>query len=195
VQGLAGAAALTALLAFAAGCGGGGEPQDANEPSGEFPMEIVSASFPKAQGIGETSTLKVAVRNTGDETIPNVGMTIDGFNTRTTNPNVADPTRPVWIVNQAPDGADTALVGTWSLGPLPAGKTRTFAWQVTATRPGTHTLRYKAAAGLHGKAVATADGGAIDGSTTVRVTRKPRDLVVDTETGEVVERSERDAAK
>lgn len=192
MQGLAGAAALTTLLALASGCGGGNDPQDKNEPSGEFPIEVVNASFPKAQAIGQTTSLRITVRNAGDEEIPSAGMTVDGFATKIGNTVVEDQSRPVWIVNQAPQGADTALVGTWALGKLPAGKQRTFTWQVTATRAGTHAIRYKAAAGLDGKAVAVApDGGKLDGSITVRVSKKPRDLVVDQATGDVIERKDR----
>jgi len=194
VQGLASAAALASLLALASGCGGGGDPQDKNEPSGEYPMEVVSTSFPKAQGIGQTSSLRITVRNPGDTEIPSAGITVEGMAAKIANTTVADQSRPIWIVNQAPQGAGTALADTWALGKLPAGETRTFTWQVTAARPGTHTLRYKAAAGLDGKAVAVApSGGRLDGSITVRVSRKPRDLVVDPENGDVVERSERDA--
>lgn len=192
MQGLAGAAALTSLLALASGCGGGNDPQDKNEPAGEFPMEVVSTSFPKSQGIGQTSSLRITVRNAGDKEIPSAGVTVDGLATKIANTTVANQSRPVWIVNQAPQGAGTALANTWALGKLPAGKQRTFTWQVTATRAGTHTIRYKAAAGLDGKAVAVApSGGKLDGSITVRVSRKPRDLVVDQETGDVIERENR----
>ena len=193
MQGLARAAALAGIVVLASGCGGGGERQDANEPSGEFPLEIVSASFPKSQGIGQTTSLRITVQNAGQEPAPNVAMTIDGLATKISNPDAADPERPVWVVNQAPQGADTALVGTWAFGALPGGEKRTFTWQVTATRSGTHTLHYRAGAGLDGKAVAVASGGgSIDGAITVRVTRRPRDLVVDSETGDVIERSARD---
>jgi hypothetical protein len=95
----------------------------------------------------------------------------------------------VWVVNDAPYNADTALVGTWAIPNVPAGQRRTFAWQVTAMRPGTHTLHYKVGAGLDGKAKAVAyKGGPTDGTISVRVTRRPRDTVVDPKTGDVVER-------
>ena len=194
MQGFARAAALASLVVLFAGCGGGGEPQDANETAGEFPLDVVNATFPKAQGLGQTSSLKITVRNAGDAAVPTIAMTVDGMATKLTNPDAGDPSRPVWVVNQQPYGADTAYVGTWTLGALPAGEERTFTWQVTATRPGTHTLKYRAGAGLDGKAAAVAaDGGKIDGAITVRVTRRPRDSVVDPQTGDVIERSERSA--
>ncbi|MSO41260.1 MAG: hypothetical protein EXQ70_05095 [Solirubrobacterales bacterium] len=55
---------------------GGGESQDANEPDGDFPVEIVTAEFPSGQNIAETSELRLGVKNTGDETIPDLAMTI-----------------------------------------------------------------------------------------------------------------------
>ncbi len=191
MPGLVCAAALTGILALAPGCGGGGERQDENEVAGDFPVEVVKASFPRAQSIGETTTLRLTVGNTGQEVVPNVAVTIEGFATRLAREDASDPSRPAWVVNQGPEGADTALVGTWALGPLPAGEERTFAWQVTAVRSGTHTLRYRVGAGLDGKARAVSSGGdPVDGSIVVRVTRRPRDTVVDPETGDVVERSE-----
>jgi hypothetical protein len=190
VPGLARAAALAGLAALLAGCGGGDPPQDDNEPSGDYPVQIESASFPRSQALGETTTLRVKVRNPGDKAIPNLALTVDGFDTRIANTNAQDPRRPVWVVNEGPYNADTALVGTWAMSGVPAGASRTFAWQVTATRPGTHTLRYKVGAGLDGKARAVPyRGGKTDGSITVRVTRRPRDTVVDPKTGAVEERS------
>lgn len=183
-------AVLAGAVLLFSGCGSGGERQDADEASGEFTVRILSASFPKAQTLGQTSSLKIRVRNTGDEEVPAIAMTVDGFASRIATGGAADPSRPNWVVNQGPENADTALVNTWSLGALPAGEERTFSWQVTSVRPGTHTIRYRVAAGLDGKAVAVARGGAaLDGGITVRVTRRPRDTVVDPETGDVVERS------
>lgn len=193
MHGLVSALALTFIVALAPGCGGDEKRQDENEAAGDFPVEVVRATFPRSQSIGETTMLRITVRNTGDEVVPNVAMTIDGLATRLKREDASDPARPVWVVNQGPPGADTALVGTWALGPLPAGDQRTFAWQVTAVRAGTHTLRYRAGAGLDGKARAVSSGGAtIDGAIPVRVSRRPRDTVVIPETGDVVERSERD---
>jgi len=188
---LARAAALAGVLTLLAGCGGSDPRQDENEAKGDYPVEIVSSSFPRSQGLGETTSLRVKVRNPGDETIPALAMTVDGFNTRIKNPEAQDPKRPVWIVNQGPYNADTALVGTWATGNVPPGETRTFAWQVTAVRPGTHTLRYKVGAGLDGKARAVSyKGGPTDGSVTVRISRRPRDTVVDPKSGDVVERGD-----
>jgi hypothetical protein len=187
---LARAAALAGLVTLLAGCGGGDPPQDENEPSGDFPVEIESATFPRAQALGETSTLKVTVRNPGDKAIPNLALTVDGFANKIANPQAQDPRRPVWVVNEGPYNADTAYVDTWAVKDVPAGARRTFAWQVTAVQPGTHTVRYKVGAGLDGKAKAVPyQGGRTDGAISVRITRRPRDTVVDPKTGDVEERS------
>jgi hypothetical protein len=54
----------------------GGERQDADEPEGEFPVEVVSASFASKQRLAQTSDLTLSVANTGDETIPDLAITI-----------------------------------------------------------------------------------------------------------------------
>lgn len=187
------AAALLAAGALA-GCGSGPR-QDENEPEGNFPVELSQASFPRAQGLGQTAPFSLAVTNIGDETIPDVALTVDGFANPDAVPGSADPARPLWIVNAGPLGATTAYVNTWTLGALRPGQTRRFTWSVTAAVPGTHTVSYRAGAGLHGKAVAVADGGGVpSGSVTVRVTRRPRETTVDPETNELVVGESRGAA-
>src|SRR3954447_8812742 len=85
------------LLAVA-GCGGG-ERQDKNEASGNFPVEVVKASFPEKQKLAKSSDLVVTVRNAGRETIPNIGLTVTGFDERSKQPDLADPNRPVFAIN------------------------------------------------------------------------------------------------
>jgi hypothetical protein len=71
-----GVAFTVALMAIAvASCGGGGR-QDADEPEGDFPVQIVSADFPSKQRLAENTNLKLSVANTGDETIPDLAITI-----------------------------------------------------------------------------------------------------------------------
>lgn len=55
---------------------GGGERQDESEAEGEFPVEIVSAEFPAQQRLAQTSELVLEVRNTGEETIPDLAVTV-----------------------------------------------------------------------------------------------------------------------
>ena len=69
-----------------------GERQDENEPEGNFAVEVVEAKFPEDQKLAKSSDLVVTVRNAGQETIPNIAMTVNGLDraqgTRTS------PTRP-----------------------------------------------------------------------------------------------------
>jgi hypothetical protein len=65
-----------ALMAIGvASCGGGGR-QDANEPEGNFPVQIVSADFPSKQQLAKNTDLTLSVANTGDKTIPDLAITI-----------------------------------------------------------------------------------------------------------------------
>jgi hypothetical protein len=166
------AAIAVAGLAVLAGCGG--ERQDENEPSGEFPVAVVRATFPEDQKLAKSSNLVITVRNAGDETIPNIGVTVDGFNYRKTDDaNLADPERPVFAINGMPvqiagfpeskdvaaRGCDTAYVNTWACGPLGPGKEKRFLWSVTAVKTGNFKLDWRVNAGLHGKAKAVEAGG------------------------------------
>ena len=62
------------LAAGVASCGG--SRQDANEPRGNFPVQIVSADFPSKQKLAQNTNLTLAVANSGDKTIPNLAITI-----------------------------------------------------------------------------------------------------------------------
>ena len=183
-----GAAIAAALLAatVASGCAGG-ERQDAGEKDASYPVQVTRARFPRLQGLGETATFSVAVRNPGTDTIPNVAMTVDGFNNPNAVPGAADPQRPIWVINAGPIGGRTAYVNTWALGALKPKQIRRFTWSVTSTVPGTHTLSYRVAGGLNGNARAVRKGGGVpEGAITVRVTRRPRTSTVDPNTGAVV---------
>jgi hypothetical protein len=62
------------LAAGVASCGG--TRQDANEPSGNFPVSIVSADFPSRQQLAQNTNLTLAVANSGDQAIPNLAITV-----------------------------------------------------------------------------------------------------------------------
>jgi hypothetical protein len=62
------------LAAGVASCGG--TRQDANEPSGDFPVQIVSADFPSKQALAQNTNLTLSVANSGDTTIPDLAITI-----------------------------------------------------------------------------------------------------------------------
>lgn len=179
--------AAAALLTLSLSACGSGSKQDADEPSGDFRVETSAVSFPRLQGLGETESLRMRVRNTGQQTVPNLVVTVDGFGYRTTQPGVADPQRPLWVVNIGPRVYQTAYVNTWATGPLAPGRSRTLSWSVTSVVPGTHTLRWRVQAGLDGNARAVTGGDQpVAGDVTVRVTRRPQDTVVDPATGQVV---------
>jgi hypothetical protein len=159
---LAGAALLTL------GACGPGERQDANEPKGKFQVDVIRASFASKQALAKRSKLVITVKNTSKGTVPDVAVTLRGLNYRSTQPDVADPTRPRFVINgkpktiggfaesqdESPDGGQTAYVDTWTLGALRPGEQRTFTWGVTAVKAGPYKLRWTVAAGLDGKAKA-----------------------------------------
>ena len=106
----------------------GGQRQDATEPSGNFPVSIVNADFPSKQQLAQSTNLTLGVTNTGNNTIPNLAITIftssnasTGASTSTTGttgtaqslpqaqgsfsvnvnqPDLAIPFRPVWILEE-----------------------------------------------------------------------------------------------
>jgi hypothetical protein len=106
-----------AVAAAVAACGSGG-PQNANAPSGRFPV-AVTASFPSSQRLAEHTHLVIAVHNTGTKAIPNVAVTIcnvtckypapvgqgtsvAAFSQYLNMPGLASHSRPVWVVEQPP---------------------------------------------------------------------------------------------
>jgi hypothetical protein len=163
---------VVVLVAAFGGCGGG-ERQDANEPEGDFAIEVVSSSFPEKQKLAQSSDLAITVRNAGDQTVPNIALTVSGLNFRATQPGLADAERPQFVVNGVPReiggfpeakdatplGCDTAYVNTWACGPLKPGVEKTFVWKVTAVKAGPYKVAWRVAAGLNGKAKAVAAGG------------------------------------
>src|SRR5215210_1826239 len=99
-------AALACVFALAfAGCGGQ-EQQDADEPSGNFPVEVLKAEFPSDQKLAERSELLISVKNAGNETIPNIAATVKSFDYKKDAPNLADASRPFFVVNRGPEGGE-----------------------------------------------------------------------------------------
>jgi hypothetical protein len=190
--------AIAALLATSltlglSACGGSGERQDESEPSGEFPVDVVNSKFPLKQRLAETTDLQLGIENTGDETIPNLAVTIftdDGaagsFSIREDNPALANPNRPVWILENkfpriegdpAPEGSSPGTVAqtnTFGFGELPAGERMELIWKLTPVKSGTYTVNYELAAGLYGKAKAVDSSGAQPkGKFLVTITDRP----------------------
>jgi hypothetical protein len=190
------AAGLLSLCVATVGltaCGGGSKRQDENEPEGRFQVEVVEAKFPAKQKLAKRSNLVITVRNAGDRAIPNVAVTVDGFDLRKDDPNLADPSRPAFVINgkpkqiggfpeskeAAPEGCDTAYVNTWACGRLKAGAEKSFEWSVTAVHAGTYKIKYTIAAGLDGKARAVdASGNRPTGVFTGTIDNTPPDTRV-----------------
>ncbi|MDQ3729529.1 MAG: hypothetical protein M3355_08065 [Actinomycetota bacterium] len=169
------------MIALAAGCGGGGadERQGANEPSGKFEVDVTKATFPPKQKLAKRSQLAINVENTGDRTVPNLAVTVEGFDELQTDPDAetADARTTVFAINgepvnlkqyggfddslpDTPGDSDTAFVDTWTVGPVKPGETKKLRWTVTAARRGAYRVKYEVAAGLDGKAKAVGpDGG------------------------------------
>jgi hypothetical protein len=204
-------AGLTALLASC----GGGQRQDVTEPQGNFQVEVAKASFPTTQQISQQTDLQLAIKNTGDKAVPDLAITIfigtgrhpeaDGsFDVRLDDPNLANPSRPVWILeneypkllrpgvtlknldSQPTAGASAAQTDTYQFGALAPGDTKAVDWRVTPAKAGTYTVQYQVAAGLQGNAKAvTGDGGPVKGQFVVTIKSKVPQTCV-TPTGKII---------
>jgi hypothetical protein len=114
-----GVAAATLSVTIAA-CGGG-ERQDATEPSGNFEVEVTQAKFPNHQRLAETSDLQLEIENVDENPVPDLAVTINtvaqgqrnlrspaystgsgqgSFNIRVDDPNLEFPFRPVWVLEE-----------------------------------------------------------------------------------------------
>lgn len=189
-------------------CGGGeDEPSGTSEPEGTFRAEVVTAEFPTAQRLGQTSLLRLGVRNTGERVIPALTVTISvagpqgrasrlPFGFRDPQPGLAQPDRPVWVLAEgypkragdpAPGGAETSNQKTFSLGRLEPGETTEWVWKVSAVETGRHVVLYRVGVGLSGTARTETDAGVQPGGTfAVRVSSAPPNTVV-TDDGRVVQ--------
>jgi hypothetical protein len=171
-------------------------------------VAISAASFPASQTLSEHTHMVIAVRNAGSKAIPDIAVTIcnvtcaypapkgegstaQAFGQDIEQQYLANPSRPIWIIDRAPGAcgyscqgggagsAVTAYTNTWALGSLRAGKTVRFDWALTAVSPGRHIIAWEVAAGLNGKAKAIAGDGAKPGGTfVVNVGAKPQQSYV-----------------
>jgi len=194
------------VAALLAACGGGGGSGD-DEPPGTFHVKVTEATFPTLQRLGQTSLLRLGIRNTGDRAVPGltVSFTIKGqkgedsslpFGISDPQPELAQPDRPVWVLaatyprlhgSSDPGGASTSSPKTYSFGALKPGETTQAIWKLSAVRAGKYTLLYRIDAGLSGKAVAKTEGGvAPGGSFATEVSDRLPETEV-TDSGEIVE--------
>jgi len=193
-----------ASAVFAAGCGGGDDDgQFANQPTGDFDVEVIDASFKRLQKVAETYDLVIAVRNAGEETIPAINATIDlpgmgstlAFAYADRQPGLAMNQRPIWVLEEGypklageegPGGAGTTNRRTFEFGELDAGDTANMVWRLTAVRPGRYELGYQVSAGLGpGTKAVDADGETPKGLLPVRISGLAR-LTRVNEKGQVV---------
>jgi hypothetical protein len=134
-----------------------------------------------------------------------VGPASGSFSVLSDQPGLAIPSRPVWILEQGypreagtdagtpppgelegSGGAETAQTNTFAFGELEPNASKEIVWKVTPVQPGTYTVHYRVAAGLHGKAVAvTSDGSIPEGEFVVVISDVPPQTRVD-ESGKVV---------
>jgi hypothetical protein len=169
------------LAVLAVGCGGGGERQDADEPEGEFKVEIVDASFPARQHIAQPVQLKLRVRNADNATLRNVAVTVEtqpegrnaavAFGQRSSGTGLADSGRPIWVLDEGPKGGDVVNVNTWSAGELFPGQERELTWRLVAAKAGRYTIAYRVEPGLTGKGSAAT--GRTSGSFRVTIDDEP----------------------
>lgn len=201
------AAALASVALAACGDDSSSSGADSAEAKGPFEVKLVQAEFPAKQRLGQTVLLRLGVRNTGDDTVPALTMTVsiageDGegsslpFAIRSPEPGLAQPDRPVWILSEKypklfgstdSAGAENASRKTYDFGPLDPGETVRAVWKLTASRSGSYRLLYGVGAGLSGEAKAeTASGGEAGGSFQVRIVEATPEVVV-TDSGAVEE--------
>jgi hypothetical protein len=199
-----GFAALAAAAALAA-CGG--SSSDSDEPSGTFHVAVTEASFPATQKLGQTSLLRLGIRNTGDRAVPGLTVTftlagkegVDSslpFGVSDPQPELAQPERPVWVLSETyprlrgssePGGASTANRKTFDFGPLKPGETTSAVWKLSAVRAGKYTLLYGIDANPSGSAKAETKGGVTPGgSFVIEITEALPETEV-TDSGEIVE--------
>lgn len=181
--------------------------QDDGEPSGKFPVQISTAQFPTRQRLAQLSELRIGVKNTGKKALPSLAVTISisgpagkdsllPFSIRSAQRGLANPDRPVWILEEGfpklagagggPGGAATANEKTFDFGALKPGKTTSAVWDVTPVKAGDYTLTYRVDAGLGGLAKAvTSAGKPPEGSFHVHITDIPPQTRVDSQGGVV----------
>ena len=201
----AGLAAL-ALAASLAACGGSSSGSE--EPEGKYEMNVVKATFPTKQDLGQTSLMRIAVRNTGKRTVQTAGITISiageegqtsalPFGIHDPQPDLAQSDRPVWVVAEGypkasgettkRGGLTTSSRKTYDFGALEPGKTVEGIWKLSAVKAGRFTVIYQVDAGLGGKAKAETGTGVSPGGTfKVQITPATPNVEV-TDSGEVVE--------
>jgi hypothetical protein len=208
-------AALAAALALSVAACGSESSSDANEASGTFRVKVTDASFPTSQQLGQTSLMRLGIRNSGKKTLPAliVNVSIVGSEGQTSTlpfaihdpqPELAQPDRPVWVLaahypkfagSSPPGGAETSNQKTYDFGPLKPGRTANLVWKLSAVRSGHYDLLYAIDAGLGGQVKAKTGGGVKPGgSFSVQISAARLNKEVN-DSGEVVVKKPAQSAK
>jgi hypothetical protein len=181
---------------------GGGQRQDATEPHGDYQVDVGRAVFPPHQDLARETKLQLEIKNTDTSTLPDLAVTIwtgetkaggdnGSFSVHLDDPSLANPNRPVWILEDGnpqvitpttgkpvPTNSPTPYVAaqtdTFQFGPLAPGDSKEIVWNVTPVKVGTYTVHYEVSAGLEGNARAvTRDGGPVTGEFVSTIQGKP----------------------
>ncbi len=194
-----------AVAALLAACGE--SSSDSDEQAGTYRLEVTDASFPSEQRLGQTTLLRLSLRNAGEETVPSATVTFhvagrEGedsalpFGVHDPQAGLAMADRPVWILaeryprlagSSRPAGAGTSNRRTFAFGPLQPGRTVTALWKLSAVRAGDWKVVYGVGAGLGAQVKAeTPEGGAPGGTLPAKITAELPETEV-TDDGRVVE--------
>jgi hypothetical protein len=173
------------MAALLAACGE--SSSDSNQQAGNYQLKVTGASFPARQFVGQTSLMKVDIRNTGKRTVPDLSITVNiegkegeaaqiPFSVHDPEPGLANGDRPVWVLSatyprlagsSAPGGAGTASPNTYAFGEVRPGKSVEAVWKLSAVRAGKYTISYEVAAGLDAETRAKTSGGVPPGGSFV----------------------------
>jgi hypothetical protein len=165
----------------------GESSSNSNERAGTYRVAVTNASFPTEQHVGQTSLLKLAVRNTGKHTVPALTVTINvkgkqgegsaiPFAVHDPQAGLANADRPIWVLaatyprlegSSSPGGAGTSSPKTFNFGAVKPGKSVAAVWKLSAVKPGKFTLVYNVDAGFGGEAKAKTKDGVAPGGTFV----------------------------
>jgi hypothetical protein len=186
------------------GCGG----SSSSEPSGTREIKVVTDSFPSKQSLGQTSLMRIGVRNESEDPIPGLTYTISiagregrgstlPFGIRDPQPGLAQPDRPVWVLaehypklagSSKPGGAEGAALKTFTFGPIRPGATNEAVWKLSAVRKGSYRVLYSIGSTGEVK-LETPEGAKPGGSFAARINPEVKNITVNG-AGEIVEVNE-----
>ena len=169
-----GLAIIVSLLA--SGCED--DAQDANAKPGTWKVAVEKWEFPKRQPLGTPVTMKLVVRNVDTREMPHLVVTVGGLAMPVDQQRAQSRARPVWIINDDPEGNQTVYKTlekrTFLTGALAPGEARTLTLAITPIRRGKHAVSYAINPDLFGTGRAeTADGDDATGVRSVAIDPTP----------------------